>query len=264
MIDRKSIILFVILLLVCTSASARENVDQLHAVSDEHPLEPFLQWARNRLDTMSEIQDYSCTFVKRGRIDGELGEYESAYLKVRHQPFSVYMDFLGPKKLKGREVIYVNGRNDNQLLAHLTGMKGRLLGTLYLSPTGWFAMDGNRHPITEIGFLNLTKRLLEAGEHDMNFGECEVKTFSSRINGRLCKCIEVEHPIPRRDFRYHIVRIYIDEELNIPIRYESYVWPEKQGGKPLLAEEYMYLNVKLNNGFTDADFDHRNPEYKFP
>jgi hypothetical protein len=28
-------------------------------------------------------------------------------------------------------------------------------------------------------------------------------------------------------------------------------------------EEYTYMNVKVNNGFTDADFDSKNPAYKF-
>jgi hypothetical protein len=28
-------------------------------------------------------------------------------------------------------------------------------------------------------------------------------------------------------------------------------------------EEYTYLNMKVNNGFTDADFDIKNPNYHF-
>jgi hypothetical protein len=28
-------------------------------------------------------------------------------------------------------------------------------------------------------------------------------------------------------------------------------------------EEYTYMNVKINNGFTDADFDPKNAAYKF-
>jgi hypothetical protein len=28
-------------------------------------------------------------------------------------------------------------------------------------------------------------------------------------------------------------------------------------------EEYTYLNLKLNAGLVDADFDHTNPNYKF-
>ena len=49
----------------------------------------------------------------------------------------------------------------------------------------------------------------------------------------------------------------------MPIRYESYDWPRGEGHQPELMEEYTYLNLKLNNGFTDADFDAENPNYKF-
>ncbi len=52
-------------------------------------------------------------------------------------------------------------------------------------------------------------------------------------------------------------------ELNVPIRYESYDWPTEKGGEPILVEEYTYLNLKLNNGLTDLDFDVNNPKYQF-
>ena len=61
--------------------------------------------------------------------------------------------------------------------------------------------------------------------------------------------------MPRRNFVFHMARIFVDKELNLPIRYESYDWPKEPGGPPELMEEYTYLNLKLNNGFTDADFD---------
>ena len=50
--------------------------------------------------------------------------------------------------------------------------------------------------------------------------------------------------------------------MNIPIRFEAYDWPGA-AGQPQLIEEYTYVNLKLNNGFTDADFDIRNPNYGF-
>ena len=237
----------------------------LSAAPGEHPLEPTLRWAKGVLDEMHKIQDYSCTFVKRERINGELKDPEYAYLKVRHQPFSVYMYFLDPPKLKGREVIYVSGRNKGKLWAHPNGIKRKVIGTISLDPTGRIAMEGNRYPLTDIGFLNLTRRLIEVGNHDTKFGECESRTFpGAKINGRTCTCIQAVHPFPRSTFRYHIARIYVDDELNIPIRYESYWWPQKKGGKPQLLEEYTYLNIKLNNGFTDVDFDPKNPDYSFP
>ena len=90
----------------------------------------------------------------------------------------------------------------------------------------------------------------------------------AKIENRVCTCIEVMHPVPRRNFLFHVARIYIDDELNIPIRYEAYDWPENNGGQLVaveenLTEEYTYLNLKLNNGFTNADFDIRNPNYQF-
>ncbi len=58
-------------------------------------------------------------------------------------------------------------------------------------------------------------------------------------------------------------RIFVDDQLNVPVRYEAYEWPRQPGGKPELIEEYTYLNLKLNNGFTDADFDTHNKDYHF-
>ena len=72
--------------------------------------------------------------------------------------------------------------------------------------------------------------------------------------------IEVIHPTPRRNFRFHKAQVFIDNELRVPIRYAAYLWPENPGEQPPLEEEYTYLNLKLNNGFTDADFSRTNPE----
>jgi outer membrane lipoprotein-sorting protein len=117
---------------------------------------------------------------------------------------------------------------------------------------------------TEIGVLNLTKRLIEVGEHDKKFGECDVNiTKNAKINHRLCTCIQVVHPVPRRNFIFYMARIFVDDELNVPVRYESYDWPAAAGSKPPLLEEYTYTDLKINVGLTDADFDVSNPNYKF-
>ena len=237
---------------------------QSTAPPTEHPLAPALRWAQAGCDQIRQLEDYSCTFYKRERIDGELGEYQAMFMKVRHNPFSVYMFFLSPTKMRGQEVIYVDGRNEGNLLAHSTGLKKSVVGTVSLKPTGMLAMSGNRYPVTEVGILNLTQRLIQIGEKDTQYGECEVQFFEgAKINGRDCTCIQVVHPVPRRNFLFHLARIFVDLELNVPIRYEAYDWPSQPGGPPVLTEEYTYLNLKLNNGFTDRDFDVNNPEYHF-
>jgi hypothetical protein len=234
------------------------------AKPNEHPLMPAIRWAREGLKNAEKIQDYSATLVKRERIKGKLGEYEYMFLKIRHKPLSVYMYFLGPPALKGREVIYIKGQNNGKMWAHGTGMEKKLFGTVSLAPDGVIAMRGQLYPITEIGILNLVRRLVEVAEADTKYGECEVKFYKgAKVNDRTCTCIEVIHPQPRRNFLFHIVRIFVDDELNLVIRYASYSWPKTPGGEPELLEEYSYLNLKLNNGFTDADFDIRNPNYQF-
>ena len=231
----------------------------------EHPLMPTLRWAYSGLGNLEKIQDYSATVAKRERIGGKVLDYEYMFVKLRHRPFSVYMYFSGPPALKGQEVIFIEGQNDGKMIAHAApGFQNTMFGTVPLKPDGPVAMRNQRYPLTELGILNLTRRLVEVGEQDIKYGECEVKFYEgAKINDRVCTCIEVIHPVPRRNFLFHLARIFVDKEWNLPIRYESYDWPKEKGSAPELLEEYTYLNLKLNNGFTDADFDTKNPNYKF-
>ncbi|NCX97886.1 MAG: DUF1571 domain-containing protein [Planctomycetia bacterium] len=239
--------------------------DATAAVAGQHPLEPALELAQRGLGQLrANVKDYSCTMVKRERIDGKLGEHQYIFVKIRHEPFSVYLYFLAPEDVKGQEVIYVAGRNDGNMLAHAGSGVRAMVGTVSLKPDGALAMTGNRYSVTEIGVENLAKRLVEVAQHDKQFGECEVNFFpNAKVNGRICTCVQVAHPVPRRNFRFHLARVFIDDELLIPVRYEAYDWPHEQGGQPVLMEEYTYMNVKTNNGFTDADFDPANAAYKF-
>jgi len=232
----------------------------------EHPLMPALRIAEASLASIDQnIHDYTCTLVKRERIDGQLGPQEYIFAKVRHEPFSVYMYFLGPKEIKGRECMYVASnpnKKKNKLIAHEG--RGLITPTVRLNPNGFLAMRGQRYPITEVGIRTLTVRLVEVAQNDLQFGECEVKFFQgTKVNGRVCTCIQVMHPTRRKQFRFHLARVFIDDELQVPIRYEAYQWPTKPGGKPLLDEEYTYMNLKINQGLTDADFNERNADYNF-
>ncbi len=234
------------------------------AAQAEHPLVPAIRMAKSAMENINaNVKDYSARMVKRERIGDTLGEPQYMFIKVRQQPFSVYMYFLGPEKIKGQECIYVAGRNNGNMLAHGVGVK-KLIGMLSLDPTGTIAMDGQRYPITEIGIGNLTKRLIEVAEKDSQYGECEVKFFNgAKINKRPCTCIQVTHPVPRKNFLFNQAKVFVDDELNMPVRYEAWEWPAQAGGAMQLIEEYTYLDIKLNNGFTDTDFDDKNPAYSF-
>lgn len=241
--------------------------------SEPHPLDPAIEVAREGMAFIrANVRDYTCTIVKRERINGALGEYQYMTAKVRHRreesgrvvtPFSVYLRFLKPKSVEGREVIWVDGSNGGNLIAHETGLLN--IKRVFLPPNGFLAMMGQRYPITEIGALNLVTKLLEKGERDRQRGECDVTFFqNAAINKRPCRMIQVVHPTRRDYFDFHKAQIFIDHELKIPVRYASWTWPTTPGGEPVLEEEYTYLDVKLNVGLTDDDFSPDNADYNYP
>ena len=249
-----------------TTPAARE-------LEETHPLDPALAMARDSLTHIEQdVFDYTCTLVKRERVHGELLEHEFMTCKIRHPradetrevPFGVYLSFLKPDGVRGREVIYVDGQNDGKMVAHEGGLKGRFLPTVSLLPTSALAMRGNRYPVTEIGILTLTRRLIEKGERDRKHGECQVRLVDgAKVRNRLCTMLEVTHHEQKPQYDFHLARVFLDRELNMPIRYEAYGWPAQPGATPPLLEEYTYMDVRVNVGLTDADFDRENTRYGF-
>lgn len=241
------------------AAAPAEGPFDLAQRPGEHPLMPALRVAEEGVKHIdANIQDYSAILRKQERIDGELQPEEIAFVKVRHQPFNVHMFFLSPHK--GRECLYVPGPNGEKGILHArdSGFRKKL-GIFELDPDGRLAMAGQKYPITKLGIRNLTTELISVASNDVNYGECDVRTLQTTINKRPVTVIEVVHPTPRKNFRFHKAQVFIDNELRVPIRYAAYLWPQNPGEAPPLEEVYTYTDVNINNGFTDADFDPKNP-----
>ncbi len=255
-------------------SSTKPMVDPVTPMVDpaivRHPLDPAIELATARLDAIRrDVKDYQAIMVKRERIADQLKEPEFAKIKVRNRrqseagavPFSIYMRFLKPKAVRGREVIYVEGRNNGKLIAHDNGM---IKLSVPLDPTGWVAMQNSRYPIYDAGIENLVVKLIEKAERDKAAGLCEVEfNENAKINDRPCTKIKVIHAEQKAPYDFHVAEVFIDNELQVPVRYAAYTWPKVVGGEPALLEEYTYLNLELNPGFTDKDFETANPEYEF-
>lgn len=246
---------------------------------DQHPLDPALRVAQAGLDYMREnVRDYTATIVRRERVKGKLGPESFVDVKIRHEgngeesagaeaaqqiPFSVYTCFLKPDDLAGQEAIWIKGKNGNRLVAH--GVGATRFFKVNLKPTSFLAMRGNRYPITEIGIKNLIVRMIEKGKNDLDHGECDVEYDRNyQIEGRSATLITITHPEKRKHFSYYVAKIFIDDELNVPVGFEGYTWPRDPGGEPVLIERYFYKNLQLNVGLNDADFDPDNPDYDYP
>lgn len=227
----------------------------------EHALRPALRIAKASLEQLDSVRDYEAVLTKRERIQGELRS-ETMRIKFRESPFSVYLRFSGASA--GREVLYVEGRNQNNILAHEgSGLKS-LVGTVSLSPTSPEVIEKSRYSITDIGLKNMLRYIVERWEDEAQYGEAEVQYYqNARLGERQCLVIECKHPRPRRQFRFHISRLFIDKETRLPVRVENYGFPVQPGADPPLEEEYTYSHVRTNVGLNDVDFDRNNPNYAF-
>ncbi len=245
-----------------------------------HELDPLLDFARKALKNhLEKHQDYTAVLVKRENVGGKLTPECKMALKLRYgvatqetgpaRPVSAYLKSLEPKSQAGREVIWVQGRNDNKMTAHEAGLLGMV--SVDLMPESRLAMIGNRYPISEIGIEKLLRKLIERGERDRQMGPATVRTIeNAEIDGRKCRLMEIVHDSPKAviegktvEFEFNLAQIYIDEEQLIPLKYASFGWPKKPNGPPELLEEYSYLDLKFNVGLTEKDFDSKNPAYRF-
>lgn len=210
----------------------------------------------------ASVNDYTCTFVKKEKFGEKLHAPHVTTFKARSNPFSVYMKFKTPHK--GREVIFVAGRNKGNVVAHDAGLFKVLAGTMSLDPKGDLAMDGCRHPVTEAGIGALIDTVSKHWARELTTAETRV-TFQTdlHIGAANVTMIESTHTERRPDFLFHTVKLYVDHATGLPVRFEGYNWPKTPGGAPDLAEEYTYTDLKVNVGLTDADFDAANRLYSF-
>jgi hypothetical protein len=210
----------------------------------------------------AEVRDYTCTFVKRERMEGRLTSPHVMQMKARANPSSIYFRFHKPNN--GREAIYVAGRNGGKLLAHDVGIGRLLAGTMSLDPRGSMAMEDCRHPITEAGIGALIDTVAKHWAAELSPGETVVRFEPNMTIGpHACSMIETLHPARQPGFLFHKVRVYIDSEHGLPIRFEGFDWPKHPGAAPDLVEEYTYLDLRVNVGLTEHDFDPANRAYSF-
>jgi hypothetical protein len=249
------------LLLICVLAAPVAAQEKSEEKPQEHKLVPAIKVAKQSLEAAQQVEDFTANFYKREIVNGKVIVH-SMSMKYRKTPFSAYLRFHKPNE--GREVLYVDGKNNGNLLAHEPGLIKGIVGTVSINPHSKEAMSESKQPITELGLHKLAAQIIKQWEFESKYGECELKYYpEAKLGDMKCLVIESSHPVPRRQFPFHMTRFFIDKETKIPVRVEHYGYPSAKGEKPPLLEEYTYTNIKLNVGLSDIDFDRRNPNYNF-
>ena len=122
----------------------------------QQPLRALHQRAAARC---AQMDSYIFRLKRREAVDGKSMPEELLQVKVRREPYSVYLKWLGNEG-KGREVVYVRGRFDSKMQVRLApGDPGAILMTrLSLAPDDPMVRAKSRYPITETGFASIVER----------------------------------------------------------------------------------------------------------
>jgi hypothetical protein len=203
------------------------------------------------------VKDYTCVFVKREQIKGQLQPENQMAMKVRNQPFSVHLRWLSPKAQVGQEACFVAGRNNGMMRVRSPGLLGAI-GWVSMDPKDPRAQEASRRSITEAGIGNLIERLAQRWEHERKVGLTQVRIGEYEFSKRRCTRVETTHP-DNSGGQYQTYRtvVYFDKETNLPVRIEAYDWPTPKGNPDgELLESYSYVNLRFNIGLGDEAFNY--------
>jgi hypothetical protein len=229
-----------------------------------------LRLARASLATLDGVRDYTCTLAKRERAKNIAGREHLTdavvEVKIRHEPFSVYVKYVAPEARKGTEAIYVEGQREGKVVAHSTRVPFNLMGTLRLDPEARIARIDHRYPITKAGLRNGLEEFLARAERDKaDLAACDVRIAEDvRVDDRPCRTLEITNPKPGGTFATARARLAIDVASNLPVLIEHWEYADVDGErKARLVESYTTTGVVLDPGLGDIDFDPDNPAYGY-
>lgn len=236
-------------------------------------LEPLIELAQQaRKKFRTKIDAYTCLLVKRETIEGKLESTKYIRLKIRErrvngdrllQAQSIYGRFLKPRGVAGREILYVENERDGDILVRRGGITLPNL-TLEIDPNGRLARQESNHSIVELGIRPLVEQILERMQSDTDPDNLRIRYYAdAKVDGRPCQHIEVTELERRENSMFKVVKVYIDEELKLPVFFASYAWPDQPGDPPVLQEQYAITRIDLGAKLSDLDFDRTNPQYKF-
>lgn len=201
------------------------------------------------------VRDYTATLVKRESIAGN-PEDNIIQLKVRDQPFSVYMRWVAPKKFKGQEVAFVHGKNRNKLRVHAKGLFKGMAGFVTVDLDDRRVQECSRHNIYEAGMGYLIEKTILHWEKERAAGKTAARIAEYEFNKRRCIRIETIQTERRPENYCYRSVLFLDQETRLPIRNENYAWPRPGGpAEGDLIEVFSYLDLQVNVGLTDRDFD---------
>jgi len=205
----------------------------------------------------ARVTDYTARFTRQERLSVTLRPREEALLKFQ-RPGRIYLRWIaGPPK--GREILFVKGRDDGRILVHEPGVLSGFF-TLVMAPDSPRVLQQSRHPVTDVGLGRLVELLVSNTRRALRRGELRLLDRGvTEESGRRQRQLEGVLPRdPGKGYYCYRALLSIDLEWGLPVAATIFDWEDR------MVESYAYRELRLNPGLKHIDFDPANPEYSFP
>lgn len=220
------------------------------------PLDEYRMMLNQSEEFLRSIEGYSGTFIQQIRKDDHLREREEISIKLRHQPFSVYMNW----DSGAQQVLYVEGENDGRILARRN--RGFFRRTVKMAPTSRLAMLSTRYPVYDLGMLKLVEKAQAALAACTSYTGIHCSVETTDLEGQPVRQFTITVDSPDVLQTYARCVLCFDEKSPMLVCIRNYGWTAD--GKPgELLEHYQYRDLKIDPGLTDFDFDPDNEQYGF-
>jgi outer membrane lipoprotein-sorting protein len=206
-------------------------------------------------DAYARIDHYTATFLTQERIDGELRPEQLVALKFK-KPFKVYLRWVKGRH-EGRQALYPAGADGHELWVRVPMLVGGV--TVSLDPLSPRARKGSRHSITDVGVGRLVDFVTENAQRGIERGEVTIEDAGRHTTFERPTHRYILHfpDNPTKGYYCMTAVIEVDQDHRLPIYAEIFDWDGR------LIKRYGYLDLRLNPGLTDEDFNPKNPAYGF-
>ncbi|MBC7967183.1 MAG: DUF1571 domain-containing protein [Fuerstia sp.] len=206
----------------------------------------------------SALTSYTAIMEMQEEVNGNLRPLDLIQIKIRQQPFSVYMRW----SESHQEALFVDGQNDNRLLVKPTKGLAGLKRLWRLDPNCRMAKQSCRYPITDSGIEKLVSRIQDfyATRDD----------WASVVKCSVSDATVAKSPVTAYEIRYRDVdaspdyegsRFCFDKSTELLIAVDNFGWSDAQ--EPRLIERYVYHTINQDIPLQDNDFAEANPDYQF-
>ena len=193
------------------------------------------------------VRDYTCTFVKRELIDGEM-KTDTMRILFKEDPFSVVMNWREPKGPLDK-LLYSEKNGNRDILARPSGLAGMVVSTIRKDVDDEKLKKFTVRTPAQFGIARSLTDILKMYEEDAEMVGAPAKYVEVRkVDNRDCLLFRRRLPI-EKGYPYGMVDVYVDKEYVLPTKMEMF---DVEGG---LIGSYTFTDLRFNLGLADELFD---------